>query len=96
MPLDHPEELSDLIRLRLAGDLLQVQQLGHGRMREDMVASGGANDPEAERFDEAADVVEACIVRRGKQPLQQFPLVHTTTLAVYEWGTPPFNFTDQT
>ena len=52
-----------------------------------------AHQSEAKRFDETADIVEACIAGGDQQLLQQLPFVHTITLAAYQWKTRPFEFT---
>jgi hypothetical protein len=48
--LDQAQELSDLIGLRLAFDILQIDQFWHGWMDVDMMATVDTGELESERF----------------------------------------------
>jgi hypothetical protein len=48
MTFDEVKELADLIGLGLASDFLQVEQFGDVGVCEDMVATGHADELEAE------------------------------------------------
>jgi len=79
VPLHQAKELPHLIRFCLPGDFLQIQQFRDRRMREDMVTSCDAHEPEAECADQTSDVVESRIVRGRQQLLQELPLAHVTS-----------------
>jgi hypothetical protein len=48
-----------LVRLRLAVDLLKVQNLAHSRVYEDMVAPARTPKLETQRLDQAARIAES-------------------------------------
>jgi hypothetical protein len=58
VPLDQPEELADLVRLRLTANLLQVEELAHVRVDEEVVASARPPQLESERLDQPLHVGE--------------------------------------
>jgi hypothetical protein len=61
------EQLPDLVRLGLARDGLQVQQLRESIVHEYVMAPSRAGQPEAERVCKPRDLVEAQVARSGER-----------------------------
>jgi hypothetical protein len=54
--LDQPEELPDLVRLRLAADLLKIEELANIRMGKDVVTPARPPKLEPEGLDQSPHV----------------------------------------
>jgi hypothetical protein len=77
VPLDQPQELPHLVRLRLPPGVLQVHELAHLGMDEDVMAPARPPQLEAERLHEPAHVGEG-VVREiaAREPGKQPPWIH--------------------
>jgi len=81
VPLDQPEELADLVRLRLTANLLQVEELANVRVDEDMVAPACPSQLEPERLDQPLNVGERDVPEiAASDPRKEPPRIHNATL----------------
>lgn len=71
MPLDELEQLSDLIGLRLAVDLLGIQELRDTGVHEDVMASAYTGEAESECFCERTRLGEPRVQGWPRQSLHE-------------------------
>jgi len=76
MPLNELEQLSDLVRLRLPVNFLEVQELRDTGVDEDVMASAHATESEPECFCERAGFGKAEVVRGRERPLEELAGIH--------------------
>jgi hypothetical protein len=55
--------LPDLIRLALAGDILEVQQFVHARVLKDVMTSADAGETKSEALDEVAKISKGDVLK---------------------------------
>ena len=76
MPLDKPEELPNLVRLRLPANFLQIDKFGDLRVSEDVMAPADSRQPKAKRRYQSYHVVKADILRTSQDSLEQLARIH--------------------
>jgi len=76
MPLYELEQLLDLVKLRLAVNFLEIQELRDSWVHEDVVAPAYAAEAEPERLGERTGLGEPEIVRGRQRLLEKLSGVH--------------------
>ncbi len=74
--------MPDLVGLGLAGDVLEIQQLGHVSVDVDVMASSNSRERETDRFGEPLQIGEPDVLHgAGSDASEEFPRVHVVAAA---------------
>jgi hypothetical protein len=96
MPLDQIQKLTDLVRLGLAANILNVDEFGNAWALENVMAAADPDQGEAECLDQRLEFRKPDVVRSGNQLLQQLSFVQDSFLSIGAAARPAIRINDQT
>ncbi len=80
MSLDQVQELTDLLRLGLAANILNVDEFGNAGILENVLAAADSDRRKTESLDQRPEFREPDIMRSGNQFLQHLAFVQVSVL----------------